>query len=131
MNRKYLDKLGIKEVDTPQGWLPDDERQVRWQKEREECGFDSRETWNLDYTFMLWLYERLSMFNDVHCINTLCHSFEFEGEIITLQDCIDRMLDGAKICLIKPYDNERSEEEQKKINDVVKIFALCFWCLWW
>jgi len=44
---KYLKDLGIKEVNTPQGWNKDDSRQERWIKEREIYGFDEKETWSM------------------------------------------------------------------------------------
>lgn len=127
---KYLKDLGIKETDTPQGWNPDDSRQEKWKQEREIYGFDSRETWSLDYTFRLWLYERLSMYNEINCIDTSFHKFEFKGQTITFQDCINRMLEGLKIELtIDEY--ERTEEQKEKTDEVIAIFALCYWCLWW
>ena len=61
---KYLKDLGILEDNTPQGWNKDDSRQERWCKEREIYGFDEKETWSMDFTFKLWLYERLSMYNE-------------------------------------------------------------------
>ena len=62
---KYLKDLGILEDNTPQGWNKDDSRQERWIKEREIYGFDEKETWSMDFTFKLWLYERLSMYNEM------------------------------------------------------------------
>ena len=132
MLSKYLKNLDLTEKDTPQYWEPNDKRQEQWKKEREEYGFDSRETWSLDYTFKLWLYERLSMYNEVapKVIDTSFHKYEFKGEQITFQDCINKMLEGLKIDLtIEDYD--RTEEQKQKAFDVIQIFALCFNSLWW
>ena len=127
---KYLKDLGIKEDKTPQGWNKDDSRQEQWAKEREIYGFDEKETWSMDFTFKLWLYERLSMYNEVNCIDTSFHKYEFKGEINTFQECIDRMLDGLKIELtIDEY--RRTEEQKEKVEDIVNIFALCLPSLWW
>ena len=129
---KYLRDLGIKEENTPQGMLPGDLREKKWKQEREEYGFDSRETWGLDTTFKYWLYERLSMYNDLapRIIDTSFHKYEYKGETITFQNCIDRMLEGLKIDLtIDEY--ERTEEQKQKVVDIVPIFALCFYSLWW
>lgn len=132
MLSKYLRDLGIKEEDTPQGWCINDQRQEKWQKERDEHGFDSKETWSLDYTFRLWLYERLSMYNEVapKVIDTTFHKYEWNNEIITFQDCINKMLEGLKIDLTIP-DDEKTDEQKQKAADVVKIFALCYYSLWW
>ena len=127
---KYLKDLCIKEDNTPQGWNKDDSRQERWIKEREIYGFDEKETWSMDFTFKLWLYERLSMYNEVNGIDTSFHKYEFKGETITFQECIDRMLDGLKIELtVDEY--RRTEEQKEKVEDIVNIFALCLPSLWW
>lgn len=131
MKRKYLDDLGISFEETPQGWNPDDTRQEEWTNQRESYGFDERETWSLDYSFKLWLYERLSMFNEVNIINTLYHTFEYKNETLTFQDCVDRMLEGLKLDLTIPSYSEDRTQYEDKINDVVSIFALCFNKLWW
>ena len=127
---KYLKDLDIQEDKTPQGWCPNDDRQKFWDKDREIYGFDSRETWSLDFTFKLWLYERLSMYNEINCVDTSFHKYEFKGETITFQECIDRMLDGLKIELtIDEY--RRTDEQKEKVDDIVNIFALCLPSLWW
>lgn len=134
MISKYLKNLGLKKEDLPQGWGTDsdDKRQKKWKKEREEYGFDNRETWSLDYTFKLWLYERLSMYNEVapNVIDTSFHKYEFRGEQITFQDCIDKMLEGLKIDLTVE-DYNQTEEQKQKAADVIQIFSLCFYSLWW
>lgn len=130
--RKYIDELGISYFDTPQGWCENnnDIRLAKWQQQREELGFDERETWDLAYSFCLWLYERLRLFNEINIIDTTFHEFEYKGETLTLQDCIDRMLEGLKIELTTDY-HERTKEEWEKAEDAVKLFALCYRYLWW
>ena len=131
--RKYLDELGIKFEDTPQGWNTEDGRQEKWKPERETYGFDERETWSLDYTFKLWLYERLSMYNDVNRIDTKYHKYFYKDKEITLQDCIDRILEGLKLDLtLDDYDAKRDDKTtQDKIDDILPLFTLIFNNLWW
>lgn len=134
MKRKYIDNLGIKYTETPQGWNADigDNRLPRWEKERETYGFDERETWDIDYSFYLWLYERLMMYNEVNCINTEFHKFDFEDEVLTQQQCIDRMIEGCELFLDQNKNNIKStDEEFKKAGDVPYIFAMCIHSLWW
>jgi len=127
---KYLKDIGIKEDNTHQGWNKDDPRQEKWSKEREIYGFDEKETWSMDFTFKLWLYERLSMYNEVNSIDTSFHKYEFKGKTITFQECIDRMLDGLKIYLtIDEY--KMTDAQKEKADDVVSLFALCLDSLWW
>lgn len=131
--RKYLSDLGLKEANIPQYWgSTKDTRKEHWKKKRDIYGFDQRETWSLDYSFTIWLYERLSMYNEVNCVNTTSsfYKIEFEGEILTFQDCIDKMLEGLKLELTTE-DYDRTEEQNKKIEYVVDIFAVCHRLLWW
>ena len=127
---KYLKDLGILEDNTPQGWNRDDSRQEQWTKEREIYGFDEKETWSMDFTFKLWLYERLSMYNEVNGVDTSFHKYEFKGDTITFQECIDRMLDGLKIELTTD-EYRRTDEQKGKVEDIANIFALCLPSLWW
>jgi hypothetical protein len=130
MNHKYLNDIGVKNEDMPWNWNPEDKRQEFWKQQREEYGFDERETWSLDSTFEFWLYERLKMYNDINIVNTSYHKYKFKNEQITFQDCIDRMLEGLEISLTVD-EFYRTEEQNKKVEDVVHIFALCFRSLWW
>ena len=68
MARKYLNDVGVKSDET---CVPlttdrdgDSERLNRFMEEREQYGFDSRETWSLEYTAAMWLYEHLMMYKD-------------------------------------------------------------------
>ena len=73
------------------------------------------------------------MYNEVNCIDTSFHTFEYKGEIITFQDCIDRMIVGLKLELtLDEYDDKRKEEDIKnKLDDILPLFTLCYRCLWW
>lgn len=64
---KYLNQLGIKSDDScifNTTEIDGCGRQKKFMKEREEHGFDSRETWGLNYTFVTWLYEHLKVYMD-------------------------------------------------------------------
>ena len=130
---KYIDDLGIKFEKTPQGWNAEDDRQEGWKQDREVYGFDERETWSLDYTFKLWLYERLSMYNEVNRVDTKYHKYSYKGKEITLQECIDRILEGLKLDLtLDDYDTKRDDKTtQDKIDDTLPLFTLIFNNLWW
>lgn len=131
MQRKYIDDLGIKFKETPQGLCGDEnsKRSETWQKEKELYGFDSRETWCLDYSFALWIYERLMMYKEVNCIDMKFHKFEFDKRVLTLEECIDKMIEGFKIKILYGYSG--SEDDYKKINDAVKLFSITYNYLWW
>lgn len=137
LSRKYIDELGIKFEDTPQGFCMNekhrDPRRKYWHEERLKYGFDNRETWSLDYTIKLHLYERLKMYDENNCIDTFYHKFRYKDEELTQQDCIDRMIEGLKLDLaLSDYDKKRSEDDiNKKINDVFPILSVCINSLWW
>ena len=135
MNRHYIDELGIKFEETPQGWNQNDSRQEYWKKEREKYGFDERDTWYLHYTIDLLLYERLCNFkeNAKGCIDLTFHKFKYKDEILTQEECIDRMIEGLKLELtLDEFDEKRKcKKVQKLIDDVYPIYAICKYSLWW
>jgi len=129
MISKYLSDIGIKEENLPWNSNPDDSRQEEWIKEKEEYGFDERDTWSLDYTIALLIYPRLKMYNEINCIDTSSHKFEFENNKYTEQECIDKILEGLKLYLIKNFD--LTKEEDKKIQDSMILLGIIWRSLWW
>lgn len=135
MSRYYIDKLGIKYEDTPQGWNKGDSREEFWAEERSEYGFDERETWSLYYTVNLMLYERLCRYKDIaiNCINLEYHKFTYKGVELTQLECLNRMIEGLKLDLtLDDYDEKRKDPKIKElIDDVYPIYGLCKNALWW
>lgn len=130
MSRKYIDDLNIEHSTPDEFGSNPDWRDDIWKEQRETYGFDDRETWGLDYTFYLWLYERLMMFNEKNIIDTSYHKYEYKGEQLTQQDCIDRMIEGCKIG-IKSDLHTLTEDEFEKMRDVTKLWDLCIMDMWW
>ena len=135
VKRYYIDELGVKYEDTPQGWNPGDPRQKEWSKARKEIGFDERETWDLKYTVDLFLYERLCDYKNIAqgCIDLEFHTFEYENKKITQKECLDRMINGLKLEItLGPFDERREDPEIiKQIEDIYPIYNLCKESLWW
>lgn len=129
MSRKYLDDIGV--IDRLDTGMEDDPRQERWQKQREIYGFDDRETWSLNFAFYCWLYERLKMYLEVNFVDLEFHKFEYEGEELTQQECIDRMLKGCEMYFKHEDSWNISEEDWKTISDVTKIWAIVWPAMWW
>lgn len=126
MAHKYLEDI-INIENTPYGWSKNTGRDVMWKKQRETCGFDERETWSLDATFFCWLYERLIMFKEVAGIDLTFHKFNIQGEELTQEQCIDRMI---KICKkIITYDGIESLFDEKE--EVLNIWKECIHSMWW
>lgn len=129
MSRNYLDDIGVTE--RPDTWCIDDPRQERWKEQREIYGFDDRETWSLDFAFYCWLYERLKMYLEVNFVDLTFHKFEYEGEELTQEECINRMLKGCEMYFKHEDSWNISEEEWKIISDVTKIWAIVWPAMWW
>ena len=109
----------------------DSKRLNGFAKERRKYGFDSRETWSLDSTFYIWLYERLMMFKEKasKVVDLTFHKFEYKGETLTQIECIDRMIEGCKLFIEDP--DTQDEEKRKKINSVCEIWAIVIPAMWW
>ena len=59
------------------------------------------------------------------------HKFEYEGEELTQTQCINRMIYGCEIYFAQRDDWNISEEDQKTISDVAKIWAIVLPAMWW
>lgn len=126
--RKYLDDICVTE--RPDTWNKEDERQTQWKEERDVYGFDERETWALDYSFYLWLYERLKRFIDVCCIDLDYHKFEYNGNEYTQRQLIDMMLERLEFSF-KPEYNDLNEVQYNYVSEIEKIWAVVLPAMWW
>lgn len=127
MNNKYLDELG---VTPPWEWCKGDKRQYQWLKEFERHGFDSRDTWSLDFTILCLLYPRLKMYKEAtgEVVNLDFHKFEYKGEVLTLYQVIDKILE---LWEWKLKDIPRTNEEYEKFNESWDLLKLIYCKLWW
>lgn len=131
MGRKYLDDIG---EDYSWVWKPEgSERDETFKKEREIYGFDSRETWNLDCVFYMWLYERLKMFVEIggQVVDLNYHKFDFKGKEYTQLELINMMIERLESYLKKEDLFVLSEEEYEPIKEIGEIWALVLPAMWW
>lgn len=131
---KYFSDIENKECEHPSTWgAKDDSRSRVWYQERRKYGFDSRETWSLNTTFYIWLYERLMMYKEKanEIVDLTWHKFEYKGETLTQIECIDRMIEGCKIYIQNSYDYEIDKEKLEKVKEVAEIWALVLPVMWW
>lgn len=131
MISKYLTDIGLKESDLPWGWLPNDKRKEKWKLEQDTYGFDSRDTWWLDYTIALLIYTRLKMYDEVNNVATDMVKIKCGTRIYTLQECIDKILKSFED-YIRNYDTDKLttkiiDEYEKSI----RILSYCIRYLWW
>ena len=130
MAHKYIKEI-VDLKETPYGYCEGEtpERDSKWREQRRIYGFDSRETWNLDYTFFCWLYERLAMFKEVNCIDLNFHEFNINGKTLTQGECIDKMLENCKTIII---DKDIENEDLFKLKtEVLDIWKECIFYMWW
>ena len=126
--RKYLDDIGV--TDRPDTWNKDDKRQEQWKEEREVYGFDERETWSLDFSFRLWLYERLKRYLDVSCVDLEYHKFDYNGNKYTQRQMIEMMLERLEFSF-KPEYNDFDDKQFEYVSEVGKIWAIVLPAMWW
>lgn len=60
MAHMYLEQIGIRSDDpcVPNTDQVDEDRDEIFREQRERFGFDTRETWSIDFTLAAWVYER-------------------------------------------------------------------------
>lgn len=142
---KYLDDLGIEIDKYGVNFTSDkDERNEIWNKQREEYGFDSRECWNLDDTFIQWLYSHLMMYLEyaTGVIDLEYHKFNFDGKEYTQKEAIEFVLCRLKNNLIYEYTDkyrninvsERIEIERNidhGVYNAIRMWAEIYRSCWW
>lgn len=136
MGRKYIDDL---EIETIYDSTKDDDRQEKWKQEQELYGFDERDTWNLDYTMVTLLYERLKMYDKINNVDTKYHTYTIGRKEETVQYWIEKMIENCEI-VIKDEVNDKDTLEQYKEKEKIKhekhkeiweIWSQVFPSIWW
>jgi hypothetical protein len=92
--------------------------------------FDGRDTYNLDFTLVCWLYERLRFFQEETCIKLDCHKFDIDGEILTQAQCIQRMIDDCKVIMTGDIWTDEETMTPAK-DDLFKVLSEVYWAMWW
>lgn len=120
MNHKYLLEV-----------FPEDEIPFPFGRE-DYHAFDERDTFNLDYTFVCWLYECLKYFQEEasKTVDFSYHKFEINGEELTQAQCIQRMVNDCKIIMTGDDFVNFSEMDAAK-DDLLMVLSKVFWAMWW
>lgn len=125
---KYLDDLNIPINEYGTNFMPDDDsRAESWSKEREEYGFDNRETWNLDRIFIEWIYTRVMMYKEYSIVDTSYHKIKYKDTEITQGEAIDKILKLAKEILLDMDNDELFYDNSREICDIWKEILPCMW----
>ena len=119
MAHKYLENI-LPKGKSPYDFECDDEiRNQKWEKEREQYGFDERETWNLDFTFFCWLYERLRKYKEVSPVDLTHKIVKVNNEEKNLEEWVNLMISNSKDLILA---NIYSEENVKLAEFTIEIF---------
>ena len=80
-----------------------------------------------------WLYERLKMYLDYNCVDLTYHKFEYEGNVYTQIELINKMIYGCELVFSQEFHRLRNltDEEEKAIEDVRWIWATVMPAMWW
>lgn len=125
---KYLEDLGLKIEEYGTNFMSDDDpREAVWAKEREEYGFDNRETWNLDHIFIEWIYTRIMMYKDKTIADTSFHKVPYKDKEITQGEAMDKILDLCKEILLEKNDGKICYENTREICDLWKEIVHLMW----
>lgn len=97
--------------------------------------FDDRDTFNLDVSLVMWLYECLRFFQDeaseiVVLDDPTWKTFEVDGEELTQMQCIDRIIEDCKVILLSDDFDEMEKMDAAK-NDLFNVLSKVYWSMWW
>lgn len=125
---KYLDELGIDIEDYGTNFVADDDSRAKeWEKERKEYGFDNRETWNLNITFIEWIYTRIMLYKEQSCVDTSYYRIPYKDKLITQEEAMDQVLSLSKEILIDTDDDELYYKNAREICDLWKELLPYMW----
>ena len=108
--------------------------------EEDYYDFDKRDTYNMDYALIMWLYERLRFFQEEVSkdidMNEKLYMFGEEvlvdGKEVTMRECVGRMVEDCKIIIFAlnsiPEDWLIAETAK---NDLFKVLSKVYWAMWW
>lgn len=132
--RRYLDKIGVKRKDRPEAWRTGFRRRMKCWFERRVYGFDATETYSLDYTWYLWLYERLKMFRKyaTKTVDLTESMYEYDGNKYSLLELIDKMIHRLEYRLNPKFSyDDLDENDVKYVNEIMGIWAVVCNSMWW
>ena len=110
-------------------------REVKYWFQRRIRGWSDDETWTIDFYFVKWLREHVKKYLEQagKVVDLEFHKFEYKGQERTLYYLITRMI---HLCskLLKQYDNWEFDKQtmiEETKNELLDIFKLTFFYLWW
>lgn len=130
MKRKYLDSLpNIERWDVP---AQNKTIRAMHADERKTYGFDSRECYHMDLSFVSWLYERVSMYRDMTAHREDLHHvlLQYNGHMVSQMALIDILLKQCKLCLKDCKNKRLSTSYYKDLDECIRIWAVLMPAMW-
>ena len=93
----------------------------------------SRECWNLNYSFIVWLKEHLPIYvkEASKMVDLEYHKFNFRGEEYTQLQLINRMIELVNYLTEDEKYFDWDPVPVEKTEELLEIFKLTFPSLWW
>ena len=117
LGRYYLDELN---VNPHFDGYESDNRFPIWQGEQQVYGFDETDTWNLNYTMLILLYERVCMYRDKTIINTDFYDFKYKGETLTQGDIINKIIEKCEFIFTVDNFANSYDDNTEKIKQIIE-----------
>ena len=152
MKHKYLEEIGVVEkkpsnhygklILKPKKLFKKIARDYRLKRYEKEYGVHYRDTWSLDFTFYMWLYERLKAYVDIagsFVDITSRYDFEYKGETYSQLDLIN-ILECKLEDIIKgefdddfanSYYGEECVNRNELIKEICEIWGILLPSMWW
>ena len=152
MKHKYLEEIGIvdrkipnyslKMILTPKKLFKKIARGCRLKKYERTYGVHYRDTWSLDFTFYMWLYERLRAYVDIagsFIDITSRYDFEYKVETYSQLELINILESKLEDIIKGEFDDalayECYEEEcvakEELIKEICEIWGILLPAMWW
>ena len=132
--RIWLDKIGLKKKDRPEGWNKPFSRRVKCKVRKWIYGVDPRETYALDFAWHMWLYEHLKMFlEQADPVVVLDEkNIEWDSGTWSIRDLILMMLQRLEFVLNPESGyNDFDEKDVKYARQIEEIWAAVCPYMWW
>ena len=107
-------------------------RNIKFWWQRRTRGWDDSDCWNLNYQFVKWFHQHLLVYKEQasKMVDLEYHKFNYNGYEYTQLQLINKL-----IVLTAEYMEDEAEDNWNDLNsiknEILDIFKLIFWTLWW
>ena len=106
-----------------------DKRSKEFIKQKKKYGFSDDETWSLDATIVIFILPRLKRFRDIIADGAGYPTDLTKDEWVSI---LNKMIEAFELMFKECIDGYIiTEDDQKKINQGLHLFADYFQALWW